>query len=61
MYRYIAPEQVPVHYGGLSVENDPDFSTADSVTEVTIKPAARHTVELPVSEVVIPSSLSVVL
>ncbi|XXG73584.1 hypothetical protein AAC387_Pa07g2479 [Persea americana] len=50
LFKYIAPEQVPVHYGGLSVENDPDFSTADSVTEVTIKPAARHTVELPVSE-----------
>lgn len=38
------------------MENDPDFSTADAVIEVTIKPAAKYTVELPVSEVGIPSS-----
>lgn len=50
LFKYITPEQVPVQYGGLSIEKDPDFSTADAVTEVTIKPASKHTVELPASE-----------
>ena len=51
LFRYIAPEQVPVQYGGLSKENDPDFTTADAVTEVTIKPASKHTIEIPATEV----------
>jgi len=50
-FRYIAPEQVPVQYGGLSKENDTDFTTADAVTEVTIKPASKHTIEIPATEV----------
>ncbi|KAL6007762.1 hypothetical protein ACLOJK_033264 [Asimina triloba] len=50
LFKYIAPEQVPVQYGGLSKDNDADFSSADPVTEVTIKPASIHTVEIPVSE-----------
>ncbi|KAJ8641631.1 hypothetical protein MRB53_018325 [Persea americana] len=50
LFKYIAPEQVPVQYGGLSKENDTDFCTADAVTEITIKPAGKHTVELPISE-----------
>lgn len=49
--RYIAPELVPVQYGGLSREGDHEFTTADPVTEVTIKPATKHAVEFPVSEV----------
>lgn len=51
MFRYIAPEQVPVQYGGLSKENDTDFTSADSVTEVIVKPASKHTVEIPATEV----------
>ncbi|XP_068659332.1 patellin-3-like [Aristolochia californica] len=50
LFKYIAPEQVPVQYGGLSKEGDPDFSTADPVTEITIKPASKYTVELPATE-----------
>ncbi|KAJ6803277.1 patellin-3-like [Iris pallida] len=50
LFKYIAPEQVPVQYGGLSKENDADFSTADAVTEVTIKPASKHTIEIPATE-----------
>ncbi|KAJ6811098.1 patellin-3-like [Iris pallida] len=50
LFKYIAPEQVPVQYGGLSKENDSDFSTADAVTEVTIKPASKHTIEIPATE-----------
>lgn len=49
--RYIAPEQVPVKYGGLSRDGEQEFTTADPATEVTIKPATKHAVEFPVSEV----------
>ncbi|EEF36972.1 patellin-3 [Ricinus communis] len=48
LFRYIAAEQIPVKYGGLS--KDGEFGTTDTVTEITIKPAGKHTVEFPVSE-----------
>lgn len=48
-FRYIAPEQLPVRYGGLS--KDGEFGITDAVTEITVKPAAKHTVEFPVTEV----------
>ncbi|KAA8546280.1 hypothetical protein F0562_002981 [Nyssa sinensis] len=50
LFKYIAPEQVPVQYGGLSREGEQEFTTADAVTEETIKPTTKHTVEFPVSE-----------
>ena len=49
LFRYIAAEQIPVKYGGLSI--DGEFGTTDAVTEVTVKPANTHTVEFPVTEV----------
>lgn len=49
--RYIVPEQVPVQYGGLSKDGDQEFCPADSVTEITLKPTTKQTVEFPVSEV----------
>jgi hypothetical protein len=42
---------VPVQYGGLSREGEQEFTTADPATEVTIKPATKHAVEFPISEV----------
>ncbi|OMO78814.1 Cellular retinaldehyde binding/alpha-tocopherol transport [Corchorus olitorius] len=50
LFRYIAPEQVPVQYGGLSREGEQEFTVADAVTEVTIKPASKHCVEFPITE-----------
>ncbi|KAK8552603.1 hypothetical protein V6N13_120990 [Hibiscus sabdariffa] len=50
LFRYISPEQVPVQYGGLSREGEQEFTVADAVTEVTIKPATKHTVEFPITE-----------
>ncbi|ESW03291.1 hypothetical protein PHAVU_011G002100 [Phaseolus vulgaris] len=50
LFKYIAPELVPLQYGGLSREGEQEFTTADAVTEVTIKPATKHAVEFPVSE-----------
>ncbi|KAG2593301.1 hypothetical protein PVAP13_5NG110356 [Panicum virgatum] len=60
LFRYIAPEQVPVQFGGLLKEDDPEFTTSDAVTELTIKPSSKETVEIPVTEVVLtkhPNSL----
>jgi len=48
-FRYIAAEQLPVKYGGLS--KDGEFGISDAVTEITVRPAAKHTVEFPVAEV----------
>ncbi|XP_030442262.1 patellin-1-like [Syzygium oleosum] len=48
--RYIAPEQVPVQYGGLSTEAEQEFTIAEPATEVTIKLATQHTVEFPLTE-----------
>ncbi|KAK1697967.1 hypothetical protein QYE76_014664 [Lolium multiflorum] len=41
LFRYIAPEQVPVQFGGLFKEDDTEFSTSDAVTELTVKPSSR--------------------
>ncbi|XP_027368976.1 patellin-3-like [Abrus precatorius] len=48
LLRYIAAEQLPVKYGGLS--KDGEFRISDAVTEITVRPAAKHTVEFPVTE-----------
>lgn len=50
LFKYIAPEQVPVQYGGLNREGEQEFTTTDPVTEVVIKPASKYTVEIPVTE-----------
>ncbi|CAA6668423.1 unnamed protein product [Spirodela intermedia] len=50
LFEFIAPEQVPVRYGGLSKENDVDFCTSDAATEVFIKPSTKHTIDIPASE-----------
>ncbi|KAJ0232021.1 Patellin-1 [Hirschfeldia incana] len=44
IFKYIAPEQVPVKYGGLSDD------IGGTVTEAIVKPAAKYTIELPASE-----------
>ncbi|KAJ9675931.1 hypothetical protein PVL29_024751 [Vitis rotundifolia] len=53
LFKYISPEQVPIQYGGLSVDYcdcNPDFGIADPVTEITVKPSTKQTVEILVSE-----------
>ncbi|WOL12906.1 hypothetical protein Cni_G21675 [Canna indica] len=50
LFKYIAPEHVPVQFGGLSKENHSEFSNADAVTEITIKPSVKQAVEIPVTE-----------
>ncbi|XP_054807001.1 patellin-3-like [Prosopis cineraria] len=48
LLRYIAAEQLPVKYGGLS--KDAEVGNTDAVTEVIVRQASKHTVEFPVSE-----------
>ncbi|KAE8778797.1 patellin-3-like [Hordeum vulgare] len=50
LFRYIAPEQVPVQFGGLFKEDDTEFSTSDGVTELTVKPSSKETIEIPATE-----------
>ncbi|KAK6940351.1 CRAL/TRIO, N-terminal domain [Dillenia turbinata] len=50
LFKYVAPEQVPLQYGGLSREGEQEFTTADSVTELTVKPTSKETIEIPISE-----------
>ncbi|KAL2497406.1 Patellin-3 [Abeliophyllum distichum] len=50
LFKYIAPEQVPVQYGGLSRKGEQEFTTADPAIEEFIKPASKHTIELPITE-----------
>lgn len=52
LFKYISPEYVPVQYGGLSRENDTEFSAADGgVSELFIKPGVKQIVEIPATEV----------
>ncbi|WOG97526.1 hypothetical protein DCAR_0416866 [Daucus carota subsp. sativus] len=53
LFKYIAPEQVPIQYGGLSVDFcdcNPTFTNNDPASEITIKPATKQTVEILVNE-----------
>ncbi|XP_027353703.1 patellin-3 [Abrus precatorius] len=53
LFKYISPEQVPIQYGGLSVDFcdcNPDFSVSDPVTEIPIKPTTKQTVEIAIYE-----------
>ncbi|CAN4098003.1 unnamed protein product [Withania somnifera] len=49
LFKYIAPEQVPAQYGGLS-KGEQEFTTAEPATEEIIKPASKHIIEFPVTE-----------
>ncbi|KAL9234607.1 hypothetical protein vseg_009461 [Gypsophila vaccaria] len=50
LFKYIAPEHVPVQYGGHSKIGENEFTSADPVTEVTIKPGTKHPIEFAFSE-----------
>ncbi|KAL2591238.1 hypothetical protein AAZV13_12G001800 [Glycine max] len=63
LFKYISPEQVPVQYGGLSVDFcdcNPDFTMSDPVTEIPIKPTTKQTVEIAIYECIIVWELRVV-
>uniref|UniRef100_A0A0C9S9B7 TSA: Wollemia nobilis Ref_Wollemi_Transcript_1411_2648 transcribed RNA sequence n=1 Tax=Wollemia nobilis TaxID=56998 RepID=A0A0C9S9B7_9CONI len=52
LFKYISPQFVPVQYGGLSRENDTEFSASNgAVSELFIKPGVKQIVEIPATEV----------
>ncbi|PIN04935.1 Phosphatidylinositol transfer protein SEC14 [Handroanthus impetiginosus] len=50
LLRYIAAEEIPVIYGGLRRENDPEFSIQDAASEVNVKAGATENIEIPLPE-----------
>lgn len=52
--RYVSPEQVPIHYGGLSTDYcdcDSEFTVDDPATVLNLKTATKQFVEIICSEV----------
>ncbi|GAV73505.1 CRAL_TRIO domain-containing protein/CRAL_TRIO_N domain-containing protein [Cephalotus follicularis] len=47
LLKYIAVEEIPVHYGGLKRENDSDFSTENNAMEILVKSGSIKTIEIP--------------
>ncbi|KAJ0086028.1 hypothetical protein Patl1_07200 [Pistacia atlantica] len=53
LFKYISPEHVPIQYGGLSVDYcdcNPEFTIDDPVTDITVKPGTKQTVEIIIYE-----------
>ncbi|XP_038888377.1 patellin-4-like [Benincasa hispida] len=50
LLKFIAPEQLPVRYGGLKRDDDDDFSPADKASELSIKGNFAANIEFPVTE-----------
>ncbi|KAM5586802.1 hypothetical protein ABKV19_005638 [Rosa sericea] len=50
LLKYIALEELPVDYGGLRKENDPDFSSEDVVSEIFINQSSSESIHIPAPE-----------
>ncbi|KNA21440.1 hypothetical protein SOVF_043230 [Spinacia oleracea] len=53
LFKYVSPEQVPIQYGGLSVDYcdcNPDFTVEDTATVLNLKTATKQFVEIICSE-----------
>lgn len=50
LLKFIAPEHLPVEYGGLRRENDDDFSPTDKVSELVMRGNSTAYIEFPASE-----------
>ncbi|KAL9245472.1 hypothetical protein vseg_019119 [Gypsophila vaccaria] len=49
LFKYISPEQVPIQYGGLSVDYcdcNPEFTVDDTATVINLKPTTKQFVEI---------------
>eukprot|EP00250_Pteridium_aquilinum_P015171 c22425_g2_i1 orf=177-1805(+) len=52
LFKYIAPDQVPVQYGGLGRPNDTDFEGVEApIMQLTVKAGEKQQIELPIEEV----------
>ncbi|CBI37122.3 hypothetical protein VitviT2T_009803 [Vitis vinifera] len=50
LLKFIAPENLPVQYGGLKRENDIEFSPADKALELIVKAGTIESIEIPATE-----------
>ncbi|XP_052170835.1 patellin-4-like isoform X2 [Diospyros lotus] len=50
LLKYIAPENLPVQYGGLLRENDNEFSTDDKAITLIFRGAGFQTIQIPLPE-----------
>ncbi|XP_057427501.1 patellin-4-like [Lotus japonicus] len=50
LLNFVTPELLPAEYGGLKRDSDKDFSPADKVLELKIKPSSVSAVEFPINE-----------
>lgn len=51
--RYIAPEDIPIQYGGFKREDDKEFSDLNGkVTEVTLRAGCTETLEFYIAKVI---------
>ncbi|GAV83647.1 CRAL_TRIO domain-containing protein/CRAL_TRIO_N domain-containing protein, partial [Cephalotus follicularis] len=50
LLKYMAPENLPVEYGGLRRENDDDFSPQDHVRELNVRGNTAGCIPIPVTE-----------
>lgn len=52
MTRFIAPEDLPVQYGGFKREEDEEFSAENGrVSEIIVRGSSAGTIEIPIIEV----------
>ncbi|XP_031371777.1 patellin-4-like [Punica granatum] len=50
LLKFVAPEDLPVQYGGLKRENDSDFSQTDKVSEAIVRKNSIGKIQIPVHE-----------
>ncbi|KAL3614888.1 hypothetical protein CASFOL_040549 [Castilleja foliolosa] len=51
LLKHITAEEIPIMYGGLRREDNPDFSIDDAASEVIVRAGATGTIEIPAPEV----------
>lgn len=49
--RLIAPENIPIQYGGLRREKEDEFSPTDEVSEMAVRGGDTATIQIPTPEV----------
>ncbi|KAF6150936.1 hypothetical protein GIB67_026857 [Kingdonia uniflora] len=50
LLKYIAPENLPVKYGGFKRENEEEFSTEDQVSELYLRGGLTNGIEIAIAE-----------
>ncbi|KAK4790878.1 hypothetical protein SAY86_031291 [Trapa natans] len=50
LLKFVAPQDLPVQYGGLKKENDNDFTQSDKVSETIVGKNSNKSIQIPVNE-----------